>query len=224
MFQALQPLVAERSVHILISASKDGRLSVYVEPRKIKDDEDVAFVTPFHAQATAAELDEQLPAILTQWVASRQASNKTLVQQLADAEAAAKAAADEAKKKFAEKHKKPTVPTPSSKPAVKVEAKPATPSLLDDLPAAPAVTAAPAVVEPVVATTAENAPATVEIESTSQPAPVAAPVEIAPVVTTPAAATTAEPTSNETVEKKDAPKATIKETNSTKSTTPDLWG
>ena len=72
MFQTLHPLVIERSIHLLVSATKDGRMSVYVEPAKLNDNEEDAFVTPFRAQATPAELDAQLPAILAQWIASRQ--------------------------------------------------------------------------------------------------------------------------------------------------------
>ena len=229
MFQALQPLVAERAVHLLISSSKDGRLSVYVEPSKIKDDEDAAFVTPFRAQATAAELDAQFPAILSQWIASRQANNTTLAQQLAEAEATAKAAAEEAKKKIADKHKKPTVPTPSSKPTVKVEPKPATPSLLDDLPAAPAPVVKPveAAKEPVAAAPVEATPVaapteTTPVEVTPAAAPVVtAPVETAPVVTAPAATTT-EPTADGDADaQKNAP---VVASISTEATTPDLWG
>ena len=86
MFQTLHPLVIERSIHLLLSATKDGRMSVYVEPAKLNDNEEDAFVTPFRAQATPAELDAQLPAILAQWIASRQVANTSLAQQLADAE------------------------------------------------------------------------------------------------------------------------------------------
>lgn len=145
MFQTLHPLVIERSIHLLVSATKDGRMSVYVEPAKLYDNEEDAFVTPFRAQATPAELDAQLPAILAQWIASRQVANTSLAQQLADAEAAQKVAADEAKRKIAEKNKKAvTTATATSKPVVKVENKHSTPSLLDDPVAAPVTKAIPA--------------------------------------------------------------------------------
>lgn len=38
MFQALTPLITERNVHIMLSAAKDGRIAVYVEP-VLKDKE-----------------------------------------------------------------------------------------------------------------------------------------------------------------------------------------
>ena len=40
MFKALQPLLAERSIHILLSPAKDGKVGVYVEPVKLNDKED----------------------------------------------------------------------------------------------------------------------------------------------------------------------------------------
>ena len=225
MFQAFQPLVAERAVHLLISTTTDGRLSVYVEPIKTKDDENVAFVTPFRAQATAAELDEQLPAILTQWIASRQASNKTLAQQLADAEAAAKTAGDEAKKKAADKHKKPTVTTPPTKTVTKGEAKPVVPSLLDalDTPLSPVeVTAAASVATATVANTT-----TAIVEESVEVAPeTASPKTEKPAVQPPVETVQAAPASvvAEATKTEPAAPATTAPTVSTEPSTPDLWG
>ena len=42
MFKALQPLLTERSIHILLSPAKDGKVGVYVEPVKLDDKEDNA--------------------------------------------------------------------------------------------------------------------------------------------------------------------------------------
>lgn len=135
MFKSLQPLLAERSVHILLSASKDGKISAYVAPAKKDDKEDDAFVTPFHCTATADELEAQLPGVLTQWVQTRQTVTATLAEALVAAEAEAKKAAEDAKKKAAEKGKKvtPTITSKTTTPvktAAKVAA-PVTPSLLD---------------------------------------------------------------------------------------------
>ena len=230
MFQALQPLVAERAVHLLISSSKDGRLSVYVEPSKIKDDEDAAFVTPFRAQATAAELDEQFAAILSQWITSRQASNKTLAQLLADAEAASKAAADEAKKKAAEKYKKPTVTTTPTKAVAKVEAKPVAPSLLDALDTPPKpVEVAPAAASVAAATVASATTAVVEESAEVEPE-TASPEAEQPVVqpTAPVETVQAAPASvvaevAKTEPAAPAAPATIAPTVSTEPSTLELW-
>ncbi len=138
MFKALQPLLQERSIHILLSANKDGKVGVYVSPVKKDDKEDAAFVTPFRCEGTADELDAELPGVLTQWLSSRAAITTSLSEALAAAEAQAKAAADEAKKKAADKNKKPTtaITTKTATPAKAVPGKasvaaPVTPSLLD---------------------------------------------------------------------------------------------
>ena len=107
MFKALQPLLAERSIHILLSPAKDGKVGVYVEPVKLDDKEDNAFITPFRCEGTPEELDAELPGVLAQWLTSRAAVTTSLRDALAAAEAQAKAAADEAKKKAADKNKKP---------------------------------------------------------------------------------------------------------------------
>lgn len=214
MFQALQPLVAERSIHLLISSTADGRMTIYVEPAKKNDKEDDAFITPFRAHATPAELDAQLPAILTQWIASRQLTNTSLADQLAEAETVTKKAADEAKKKAAEKGKKPATIVPTApKPVVKVESKPSTPSLLD----APVIAATlPVLTIPAVSEAAVVAPVDSDAlvianeQETSTPEThvihaVAAPMPEVEAVS--ASATT------------EAPMTSI----STESTTPDLW-
>ena len=136
MFAQLTPLITERNVHLLISAAKDGKISVYIEPCKKDDKEDVAFVTPFRVVATPEELDAQFPAILGQWVTSRQAANTSLSEALAIAEAAQKTAAEAAKKTLADKNKKTTPTTPTTgKTPPKAQAKPVIPSLLDNITA-----------------------------------------------------------------------------------------
>lgn len=136
MFKALQPLLAERSIHILLSPAKDGKVGVYVEPVKLDDKEDNAFITPFRCEGTPEELDAELPGVLAQWLTSRAAVTTSLRDALAAAEAQAKAAADEAKKKAADRNKKPATTTgkasTTAKPGAKATpAQAVTPSLLD---------------------------------------------------------------------------------------------
>ena len=133
MFQALQPMLHERSLHLLLSASKDGKIGVYVSPVKKDNKEDDAFVTPFRCEGTAEELDTQLAGILTQWITARTTVTTSLADALAQAEKEAKEAAELAKKKAA--LKKPTTtstakqPTPSK--VVPAKTDPVMPSLLD---------------------------------------------------------------------------------------------
>ena len=139
MFKALQPLLTERSIHILMSSTKDGRINVFVEPVKLNDKEDNAFVTPFRCTGTPEELNAELPPVLAKWLETRASVTQSLSECLAEAEAAAKAAAEEAKKKAAERStlKKPGAakPVTPAKPAVKasIAVGSTTPSLLDDL-------------------------------------------------------------------------------------------
>ena len=138
MFAALQPLLAERGIHILLSAASDGRIGVFVEPVRKSDTEPAAFSTPFRCEATAEELDRDLPGVLSQWIASRKQTTVTLTEALAAAEAETKKAAEEAKKKVAEKNKTRTAATGATTKTVAKAPPPAPvmPSLLD----APAAT------------------------------------------------------------------------------------
>lgn len=136
MFKELAPIIAERTLHLLLSSAKDGKIIVYVEPAKKDDKEDAAFVTPLRLQETPEELDAQLGTMLTQWVNARQNVNQSLQAQLDASKAQMEANAADAKKAAAEKAKKPS--TSGGKPGVKVAASKSatavlspTPSLLD---------------------------------------------------------------------------------------------
>lgn len=215
MFSALQPILSERSLHILMSDAKDGKIGIYIEPVRKDDKEDNAFSTPFRCVGTPEELSAELPQVLTQWLATRSTVVSSLTEALAIAEAAAKTAAEEAKKKAAERNKKPTptakTPTPGAKPAPKAAVvQSVTPSLLDSSEsggedddgdggdaseatvtsdaATTADVAAPVAVEPVVAVdpVVAAAPAPATATETPTPPPAAA------VAETPTPATAAE--------------------------------
>lgn len=220
MFQALSPLVAERNVHILLSAAADGRVAVYVEP-VLKDKETGAFATPFRCEATPSELDAQLATVLGNWINSRKSTLQSLTESLAAAEAATKKAAEEAKK-AAKNKTTPTLSASAKKDGKSVPAKPTvakasvspTPSLLDGLGtdedeetdeaaevagvepvAAVAEVAAPAPVAaaPTAAVTTQPAPAPVlQASDTPPPAPVVH-VPVAPTVVQAAAEVTPTP-------------------------------
>ncbi len=115
MFQELMPLLAERKVHILVSATSEGSLTLYIEPVKADDKEEAAFTTPFSVQATPKELDEQLPAILADWVGTRKQVCATLTEALEASKQELQRQAEEAKQKAKEKAtKKPVAPVKAS--------------------------------------------------------------------------------------------------------------
>lgn len=115
MFQELMPLLAERKVHILVSATSEGSLTLYIEPVKADDKEEAAFTTPFSVQATPKELDEQLPAILADWVGTRKQVCATLTEALEATKKELQRQAEEAKQKAKEKAtKKPVAPVKAS--------------------------------------------------------------------------------------------------------------
>ena len=183
--------------YLAMADAKDGKISVYIEPVKKDDKEDSAFSTPFRCVGTAAELSAELPQVLSQWVATRAAVVTSLSKSLAESEAAIKAAAEEARKKAAERSKKPAPGAKPTAPAAKAAVvQSATPSLLDggntddddnadddeqdesakEIPASPvpateSVAAAPSVA-PVVPVTVES--------SASPSVQAAAPVGVAP--------------------------------------------
>lgn len=197
MFAALKPILSERSLHILLSDAKEGKIGIYIEPVRKNDKEDNAFSTPFRCVGTPEELSAELPQVLSQWVATRAAVVTSLSKSLAESEAAIKAAAEEARKKAAERSKKPAPGAKPTAPAAKAAVvQSATPSLLDGgnaddddngdddeqdglgqenpatpVPATGSATAAPSV--------APTAPATVE-SSASPSVQAAAPVVVAP--------------------------------------------
>ena len=146
MFQALSPLVAERNVHILLSAAADGRIAVYVEP-VLKDKESGAFASPFRCEALPTELDQQFSAVLSNWIASRTSTLQSLTDALAAAEAATKKAAEDAKKAAKNKTTTPSLASPAKKdgkvvPPKAVPAKATVapmPSLLDGIGDDPAL-------------------------------------------------------------------------------------
>lgn len=124
MFAELLPLIKERALTIH-AVERDGKISLMIAPKKLKDDENAAHWTPFNVVGSAEELDAGLPQMLTQYVQVRIEITTSLVDQLKVAEETMKKAAEEAKKKAAEKAKKPTpklghpLPT-SSKPVAAV--------------------------------------------------------------------------------------------------------
>lgn len=173
MFKELTPLIAERSLHLVVANAKDGKITLYVEPIKKSDDEADAYVTPLRLTASADELDAQLPDLLTEWVKAREQVTQPLRAALEASNKAMKEAADKAKKEAAEKAAKrnaSTTKTVAGKPAAagKTAVAPA-PTLLD----APAAEIQPVAAAPAVTTEAPTAVASAPSAPDAAPAPAA---------------------------------------------------
>ena len=120
MFVELMPLLAGRTVMITVAREDEKTLRVNVIPKKAKEDENPALTRPLSYTATPEELDTELGKHLASYVECHAQLGSTLAQAKAEMEAAAKAAQEEARKKTAERNKKPaekTVATDESNPA-----------------------------------------------------------------------------------------------------------
>ena len=99
LFAQLEPLLAHRAVLMTISKLDGDQLQVNICPRQLKDSENPALTIPLCVTGTAAELDTDLMAQISSFVASHIGLNTNLTaieKEIAEAE---KAAREEAKKK-----------------------------------------------------------------------------------------------------------------------------
>lgn len=101
LFSQLEPMLANRAVLITVSApdGNGGRLQVNICPRQLKDGENKALTTPLCLAGTAAELDAELPAQVSAFVATHTGLTTNLTQLQAEIAEAEKAAREDAKKK-----------------------------------------------------------------------------------------------------------------------------
>jgi len=143
MFTELLPLLERRQLLFTITQIKGPLVRVTVTPLKTKEGEDHSLTTPLVVEGTVDELDRDLGKQLSAFTVSHSQLESTLTE----ADAAAKAARDKAKK---------AVPTASAKPASAETAAEEAGPTKDEIPAPQASLFAPAV--PAVA---EEAPATV---------------------------------------------------------------
>ena len=133
IFTQLDPLLVHRAVLITVSKVEGERLQVNICPKQLKDGENPTLTAPLCVTGTAAELDADLVAEISRFVASHIGLNSNLAaleEEIAEAE---KAAREEAKKK----HKisnggKKAAETTAAPVPTKSEAEPQqTPSLFD---------------------------------------------------------------------------------------------
>ena len=106
MFVELMPLLAGRTVMIIVARENDTTLRVNIVPKQTTENENPALTTPLSYTGTPEELDAELGKHLASYVECHTQLGSTLAQAKSEMEAAAKAAQEEARKKAAERSKK----------------------------------------------------------------------------------------------------------------------
>ena len=98
-FVQLMPLLADRTLMVIVSKVDDRHLTVSVVPKRMKDGESPALLTPLCCTGTPEELDRDLPNHLHDFVAGQVTLSNNLAQIQHEREEAEKAAREELKKK-----------------------------------------------------------------------------------------------------------------------------
>ena len=163
MFTELEPLLADPTLLLTLSAVPGGAIRVNVIPkcRNENDAAEKALATPLSVTGTAADLDRDFPAQLTGYAQSILETDSTLNQIRESHKAAVKELEAENKKALDAKRKTNTSSKPVTKPDDKAEVKDnkaaesKTPSpvvsLFDEPPEPIAAAADPKTAEPVTA-------------------------------------------------------------------------
>jgi len=129
------PILADRTVVITVARLNDDAIRVNVIPQRTGETENAALATPFSITGTPAELDAELSVHLMGYIESHRQLRTSLAEAKSRMDAAAKAAQEEAKRKTAERKKKPeekgigedkttTEPTVETSPDAKAEPTP----------------------------------------------------------------------------------------------------
>jgi PRTRC genetic system protein E len=98
-FAQLMPMLADRTLMLIVSKADDQHLTVSVVPKRMKEGENTALTTPLCCTGTPEELDRDLPDQLREFVAGYLALSNNLAQIQREREEAEKAAREELKKK-----------------------------------------------------------------------------------------------------------------------------
>jgi PRTRC genetic system protein E len=98
-FAQLMPMLADRTVMMIVSKVDEQHLMVSVIPKRTKDTENTALATPFCCTGTPEELDRELPTQVREFVAGYVALSGNLAEIQREREEAEKAAREELKKK-----------------------------------------------------------------------------------------------------------------------------
>ena len=116
MFRELAPLLRQRAVLLTVTHLEEDQIRVNVLPKQVGAGENTALTTPLSITGTAAELDEQLPQALVQFVGKHLELKNTIESAKAEMDAAAKLAKEEAKSKTKTNVKKPDPPPAKPEP------------------------------------------------------------------------------------------------------------
>ena len=98
-FAQLMPMLADRTLMLIVSKADDQHLTLSVVPKRMKEGENAALTTPLCCTGTPEELDRDLPAQLRDFVAGHVALGNNLAQIQREREETEKAAREELKKK-----------------------------------------------------------------------------------------------------------------------------
>ena len=96
-FAQLMPMLADRTVMMIVSKADDQHLTISVIPKRTKDSETAALLTPFCCTGTPEELDRELPTQVREFVAGHVALGANLAEIQREREEAEKAAREETK-------------------------------------------------------------------------------------------------------------------------------
>ena len=121
LFAQLEPLLAHRAVLITVSKLDGVQLQVNICPRQLKEGENPALTIPLCVTGTAAELDADLVAQISGFVASHAGLNSnlnTIEKEIAEAEKAAREDAKKKHKVVGNGGKKTTDSVPSAPPPI----------------------------------------------------------------------------------------------------------
>lgn len=98
-FSQMLPLLADRTVVLVVAKADDGNLTVSVIPKRVKDSENSALLTPMCCTGAADELDRDLPAQLGNFVAGYVRLSNNLAEIERERQDAEKAAREQARAK-----------------------------------------------------------------------------------------------------------------------------
>jgi PRTRC genetic system protein E len=98
-FVQLMPLLADRTLMVIVSKTDDQHLTLSVVPKRMKESENAALTAPLCCTGTPEELDRDLPTHLREFVAGQVTLSNNLAQIQREREEAEKVAREELKKK-----------------------------------------------------------------------------------------------------------------------------
>ncbi len=138
-FAQLMPILADRTLMVIVSKADDQHLTLSVVPKRMKESESAALTTPLCCTGTPEELDRDLPTHLREFVAGQVTLSNNLAQVQREREEAEKVAREELKKKQKTVASGAKAKTPDAKPRdeEKAAAPPAQPPMMSlfDTPA-----------------------------------------------------------------------------------------